>query len=346
MSIISYAQNFEDVMLWRALKNIENGFYIDIGANDPTIDSVSRAFYEKGWRGVHIEPSPEFAEKLREERSDEVIKQVAIGNGSGELVFYEIKDTGLSTADLKIANKHKKNGYNVSELKVKTIPLFSILEEYKEKQIHWLKIDVEGFEKEVISSWGDSSVRPWILIIESTIPHSTDESYQEWEALVLAKGYAFAYFDGLNRFYIHENHIDLLSVFSKPPNVFDEIILSGKATNSLCSLIFIDFKSEVEKEKVKTKLAEEKAQSYMSELQLVYSSNSWRITAPMRWCMLQLSLLKKHGVKGRFKSFIKKISLKKNLESSGSVSNKTISPHAKKIHDDLKTAINNKKEHE
>ena len=54
---ISYAQNFEDVILWRALKHVENGFYIDIGAQDPVIDSVSRGFYEKGWRGLHVEPT-------------------------------------------------------------------------------------------------------------------------------------------------------------------------------------------------------------------------------------------------------------------------------------------------
>lgn len=50
---ISYAQNFEDVMLWRALKHVKNGLYIDIGAHDPVICSVSLAFYERGWRGVH-----------------------------------------------------------------------------------------------------------------------------------------------------------------------------------------------------------------------------------------------------------------------------------------------------
>ena len=47
MSIVSYAQNFEDVMLWRALGQVENGVYIDIGAQHPLIDSVSKAFYEK-----------------------------------------------------------------------------------------------------------------------------------------------------------------------------------------------------------------------------------------------------------------------------------------------------------
>lgn len=56
MSIISYAQNYEDVMLWRALKAIPAGFYIDIGANDPDVESVTRLFYDAGWRGVNVEP--------------------------------------------------------------------------------------------------------------------------------------------------------------------------------------------------------------------------------------------------------------------------------------------------
>ena len=56
MTFISYAQNFEDVILWRAFKNLQNGFYVDVGANDPINDSVTQAFYEKGWRGINIEP--------------------------------------------------------------------------------------------------------------------------------------------------------------------------------------------------------------------------------------------------------------------------------------------------
>ena len=66
MSIVSYAQNFEDVMLHRALKNIDQGFYIDVGANDPEIDSVTKAFYDMGWRGINIEPVAEWFEKLQD----------------------------------------------------------------------------------------------------------------------------------------------------------------------------------------------------------------------------------------------------------------------------------------
>jgi hypothetical protein len=46
--IISYPQNFEDIMFYRSLKNVKDGFYIDIGAADPIAESVSKLFYDKG----------------------------------------------------------------------------------------------------------------------------------------------------------------------------------------------------------------------------------------------------------------------------------------------------------
>ena len=58
--MVSYAQNFEDVMLRRALQDIESGFYVDIGAADPDLDSVTRWFYSNGWRGINVEPDPRY----------------------------------------------------------------------------------------------------------------------------------------------------------------------------------------------------------------------------------------------------------------------------------------------
>ena len=47
---VSYAQNFEDVILNRIFKDKESGFYIDVGAHHPIYDSVTKAFYERGWQ--------------------------------------------------------------------------------------------------------------------------------------------------------------------------------------------------------------------------------------------------------------------------------------------------------
>jgi FkbM family methyltransferase len=179
---VSYAQNFEDVILWRALKHIERGFYIDIGAQDPTTDSVSRAFYEHGWRGVHVEPNRDYAEKLREARPDEDIIAAAVTHNAGPMRFYEVPHSGLSTGLAEIAEGHATSGFPVTQVMVETTTLAAILDAHSERDIHWLKIDVEGMEDDVIRSWSPSPVRPWIVVLESTRPNSPTPSHDSWEA--------------------------------------------------------------------------------------------------------------------------------------------------------------------
>ena len=229
----SYAQNFEDVMLWRALGQIEHGFYIDIGAQDPVIDSVSRTFYEQGWRGVHVEPTADYAHALRTDRPDEEVLQLAIGSDGPLLSMFEIADTGLSTADASIAARHERSGYATRPLVVPCLALGTLLDNYRDRTIHWLKIDVEGMETSVLESWGASPVRPWILVIESTSPGTQIPTHDAWETFVLEREYRFAYFDGLNRFYVHGSHAELMSAFATPPNYFDGFVLSS--TSSVCS---------------------------------------------------------------------------------------------------------------
>lgn len=239
MSIISYAQNFEDVMLWRALGQIEHGFYIDIGAQDPIIDSVSLAFYEHGWHGIHVEPTPHYAELLRQARPEDIVIQAAVDTKGGILSFYEFPDTGLSTADREIAEKHISSGFPAQEIVVPGITLDDVFSRGSGEEIHWLKIDVEGGEKQVLEGWVDSALRPWIVLIESTYPNTQIETHQHWEPLILAKGYTFAYFDGLNRFYIADGHDELFKAFSSGPNVFDVMFygFSLSATTPFCGIL-------------------------------------------------------------------------------------------------------------
>jgi len=235
MSFVSYAQNFEDVMLWRALKHVKNGFYIDIGAQHPVVDSVSLAFYEHGWRGVHVEPTLQYSSLLRAARPDESVFQLAIGNQSQQLTFFEFEDTGLSTADAEIARKHQASGFKCRETLVPILSLDALLQQVDARDIHWLKVDVEGLEKEVLESWQSSSKLPWVIVVESTRPLTQEKSHQEWEALLLAKGYSYVYFDGLNRFYISPDHPELSEAFDAPPNFFDGFVLSE--TQPFCSLV-------------------------------------------------------------------------------------------------------------
>ena len=237
MSITSYAQNFEDVMLWRALGHIERGCYVDIGAQDPIIDSVSHAFHEHQWLGLHVEPTPHYADMLRHQRPGDTVIQAAVGNGPAVLRFFEIPNTGISTADASIAAQHRERGFNVHEVTVVCVTLSAVFEAFAQTEIHWLKIDVEGFEEQVLSSWEASTVRPWIVVIESTLPLTQIETHEKWEPILIGYGYSPAYFDGLNRYYISKEHPELKAAFATPPNVFDGFALNGTASASFHKVI-------------------------------------------------------------------------------------------------------------
>jgi FkbM family methyltransferase len=231
---VSYAQNFEDVILWRALRHVSSGCYVDIGAQDPVIDSVSWAFYTQGWRGVHVEPNAGYAQKLRSARRDERVIAAAVGTTAGVITFFEIPDTGLSTGDSAIADAHRAEGFAVNRVDVPCIRLSDIFSSLAMPEIHWLKIDAEGMEREVIASWLPSPVRPWIIVIESTQPNTTISSFSAWEGVVIDLGYEFVYFDGLNRFYVSLQHPELKQSFGPGPNVFDDFTLSGVASAPFC----------------------------------------------------------------------------------------------------------------
>ncbi len=220
--IRSYAQNFEDVILWRALKHVENGFYIDVGAQHPVSDSVSKAFYEKGWRGIHVEATPAYAKLLRQDRPDEIVVEAALSNEHADLRFFEIAETGLSTGDPEIAARHRMQGFEVRETTVPTLTLPDIFALAGDREIHWLKIDVEGMENQVIEGWGNNPKRPWIVVIEATLPNTSQPSYQKWEHMILKLGYEFTYDDRLSRFYVMKNRMLDPAAFKFPPNIFDQ----------------------------------------------------------------------------------------------------------------------------
>lgn len=226
---ISYAQNFEDVILYRALSSVDKGCYIDIGAQSPVVDSVSRMFHDLGWRGVHVEPMDSYADELESARPGDEVMRVVLGESRGSMTFHAMPSTGLSTTDGNIAARHREEGFTIIDIDVPMITLDDVFDKAGFEQVHWLKIDVEGAEDLVIKGWrGDA--RPWVLVVESTLPLSQIQSHQGWEPHVLAKGYRFVYFDGLNRFYVSEEHRELADAFGPGANIFDDFALSGMAS--------------------------------------------------------------------------------------------------------------------
>ncbi|WP_175977765.1 FkbM family methyltransferase [Burkholderia sp. BCC1047] len=232
MKFVSYAQNYEDVMLRRALAKVDRGFYIDVGAAEPYADSVTAAFYERGWRGINIEPMPGPFDRLAQARPQDVNLQVAVENKQTVARYFAVDGgNGISTGIQKLAEGYRNANWDISQVTVAVTTLRDICETYVgERPVHFLKIDVEGNEREVLASADFNTFRPWIILVEATEPNSQIPSHDDWEALLLEAEYHFVYFDGLNRFYVSAEKMDeLKQAFMVPPNWFDGFIRASES---------------------------------------------------------------------------------------------------------------------
>ena len=299
MTFISYAQNFEDVMLWRTLKHVKKGFYIDVGAAWPELDSVTNLFYINGWRGINIEPNQALYKLLREQRQMDINLPLAISDKPGQMTMNFVIDTGLSTLDDNIANMHVKSGWALDKKCVEVVTLETIWAKFvpENQEVHFLKIDIEGLEESALRGNDWKRNRPWIVVVEATIPMSQKTSHFLWENILLSADYGFVYADGLNRFYVAIEHPELVGSFEFPPNNFDEFVTLAQK------------KAENVARESQSKLVEmdENIVLLTSLLHELHESKSWKITAPLRWLAHQSRLLRQHGTWHRVKLLLKKI---------------------------------------
>ena len=218
----SFAQNFEDVMLWRCFREKQKGFYVDVGASSPITDSVTHLFYENGWSGLNLEPLPERVAEFYRLRPRDRTRRLAIGTSSGSAKFTRQRGIGgLSTLQAATAPEVARHMAGAWEIEARIAPLSEVLEEEKIGEIDFLKIDVEGAEAAVLDSLDLSRWRPAVILVEATLPMTTTPSHEGWEPALLARGYNFCWFDGLNRFYLAQERSDLARHFVTPINVFD-----------------------------------------------------------------------------------------------------------------------------
>jgi len=159
-----YSQDDQDKYLEHTVfKGFKHGTFVDVGAHDGV--NINNTFYfekNNSWSGINIEPLPKIFDSLVVNRPKSINIKCAVCNYDGETDFLSntgytemisgIKDTFDSRHLQRLERENQEHASTTEIIKVKTKRLETILDEHEISRVHYLSIDVEGAEFEVIKS--------------------------------------------------------------------------------------------------------------------------------------------------------------------------------------------------
>ena len=202
--------NDMEIILYSIFHDVKKGFYIDVGANDPNQVSMTKQFYKNGWRGINIEPVPYLYKKLLKYRPNDINVGMAVGNEEGNVTIYMTPNNYMSSTIIE-NNKYDYSN-NIKTAVVNITTMEKICNKYiTNETIHFLKIDVEGSEKNVILGYNFEKYRPQVIAIESVhwVRGKVTNVHEDWEYILLQKNFSFVYKTFWDRYYV-DNRIPLL----------------------------------------------------------------------------------------------------------------------------------------
>jgi len=171
-----------------------NGFFVEVGANEPQRGSQSWQFERAGWTGVLVEPQPDLAERLRRTRRAHVVAAACSSpanagaavtlhlHGPHSSLKRELAITGVVVRDT---------------VEVPARTLDDILEQAgAPTPIDFVSIDVEGHEVDVLSGFDLARWRPRLVLIEDHVTNLATHRF------LTRAGYRLIRRTGLNGWYV------------------------------------------------------------------------------------------------------------------------------------------------
>jgi FkbM family methyltransferase len=213
---ISFAQNGEDIVLLRVFGHRPTGRWIDVGANHPINDSVTKNFSDLGWCGLNVEPVESFHRELVSHRPHDVNALAAVSDSTGVATFYRNdSNLDLSTFDESLVEVYRARGDTIIPVDVPVIRLAELCRQHLPPgPVDFLKVDTEGHELAVLSSHDFDAYPPQVVLAEAT-----DARLEGLIQLLEERGMRFVTFDGLNSWFVAAAHWSALALpIARPPS--------------------------------------------------------------------------------------------------------------------------------
>lgn len=183
----SFSQYGEDLEL-RSRFGRRKGIFIEIGANHPIRLSNTYLLYRMGWRGMIVEPVPSLYAKHKRLRPRDIHINAAADSTDGEMTFYELVPSVLSTCDSDEAEK-AVNGGTARLLRKYPVAVTTVAALYRAhlapNPVLVLSVDTEGHDLAVLKGVDWDSMRPEVVICEG----NDDDKQSEITEFLAARGY-------------------------------------------------------------------------------------------------------------------------------------------------------------
>ncbi|KQS54275.1 hypothetical protein ASG17_11540 [Brevundimonas sp. Leaf363] len=210
----SYSQFAEDliaetILLRQGVTMEPGGTYLDVGACWPVKYSNTFFYYERGWRGLCIDPQPGFEVEFLDKRPEDICVNVGIADAPGEMDYFAFENPVFNTFDRVRATKLNAIGKGgrtlLSETRVPVRPLQAVIAETigVDRRIDLVSLDVEGFEQSVLSSLDWEVTRPLLFIIELKSKAVTQSMASDTVRFMRDKGYEAVTVTNQNLFFLN-----------------------------------------------------------------------------------------------------------------------------------------------
>lgn len=199
-----------------------DGTFVEFGAYDGSTVSNTCGLADLGWRGVYIEPVPQFAQLCRQRHQNNAkVTVVESAVGPENLASISLTVGGaLSTMHAATQQIYEKTAWSRVEFVEKTqisVPqrlLSDILQEQKVAPgFDVLVVDIEGYEWEALRNFDLPAWRPAMVIIELEDANETfrqagaevRNNFRKLREYFAAAHYVIVYKDIINTIYVRED---------------------------------------------------------------------------------------------------------------------------------------------
>jgi FkbM family methyltransferase len=216
MEMNSYSQSGEDLLLWEYFGARPEGFFVEVGANHPTICSQTWLFERHGWKGILVEPIARNCEILRQQRPGSRVFQCALGapeqRGRAWLNVAAGGDglSGLVVNDGVVVER-------VEEVDLRTLD--EVLAEAGNPKLDLVSIDVEGMELQVLRGFNLARHHPPVLLVEDWL-HQLDVHRH-----LVRHGYRVVKRTGANNWYVPKGQPFPMTTWTERLKLFRKMFL-------------------------------------------------------------------------------------------------------------------------